>query len=1019
MTTSVDAWVGVVVPARNAATSVEIALQSLRAQTMAEWRAIVVENGSSDDTAAVADRVAAIDPRVRVTKAATKTAAAARNVGAAAIGSARLLFLDADDRLEPDHLAALRSALEARPDAQAAYCGDQRILPTGALAAPRFDPEVAQDPMTAFARRCAVAIHAVVVERAAFEAVGGFDPTLRTCEDWDLWQRLARMGVRFAPVPRPLAVYAIRPGSLSSRWTSMIEDARRVISTGFRRDLRLTGLPLAHPDGAPSRHEGEAAICIELFALWCLAAAAGRGEDLDAIVANVEPGDALLGVPEAAAQAILEGCEVGVGVPRARFAPEWEYVRGALSKVLTAIETRTGVEGAARAIGVPLERELLRSAPVDAVRSLDRLAAMVIPLGRPRRFAPAGPFDVGLLRFTDGAMPERTVGLAETPLLGPLARVEVAALAVDAVGAERYLQSAGPLRHPRLLAYAMAETARAMVGAAARGRLHGPRVARALLRDGILRRLGRLQRAAAPAGSNRAELAGVLAKATAAGRAAGGAIRRATRAERGASTPSRGVSGAPEAATPDDRAGYWDAFFTREDPWSYHSDYEQEKYARTLAVLPDGPIGSALEIGCAEGVFTEMLAPRVKRLIAADVSARALERAQRRCASDRVEFRRFDLEAEAPPTGMDLIVCSELLYYLPSRDSLEEVMAALVGALREGGRIVHAHAFVLADDSAVTGFDWGHPFGAATVHDVLAARPELALERSIVSELYRVDCFRKGSVANCDVRRLPMQARLTPEVERFVVWDGAVARRADVATHTTDAAPVLVYHGFGTTADPSRRRWTVSPDAFRDQMRLLRREGYHAIGSAEFSAARRAGEKLHGKPVMITVDDGRLDFAEIAWPLLRAADLFAEVFAVVDRVGGAADWDDGAPLMDWPRMEELVRAGARFGSHLCRHRRATTMGTRELADELARSRATLSVRLQTSVVSLAAPHGAVDERFVRLAAAAGYEAAYGMAPGVARLDDHPLKLRRLEVSGDLALADFAAMIGQTDEHSGR
>ena len=72
-------------------------------------------------------------------------------------------------------------------------------------------------------------------------------------------------------------------------------------------------------------------------------------------------------------------------------------------------------------------------------------------------------------------------------------------------------------------------------------------------------------------------------------------------------------------------------FQDRTDPWNYTSSYEQTKYEQTLALLPTG-VDSALEIGCAEGHFTIQLAPRVKNLIACDISETALQRAAPRCA---------------------------------------------------------------------------------------------------------------------------------------------------------------------------------------------------------------------------------------------------------------------------------------------------------------------------------------------------------------------------------------------------
>lgn len=148
------------------------------------------------------------------------------------------------------------------------------------------------------------------------------------------------------------------------------------------------------------------------------------------------------------------------------------------------------------------------------------------------------------------------------------------------------------------------------------------------------------------------------------------------------------------SAVPDDRAPV--EHFERlarasEDPWNYAgSDYEQEKYRRTLAYLPER-IGSALELGCSVGVFTAMLAPRCERLLALDFSPTALERARERVAGfEQVELRRALLPEELPSGQFAAIVCSEILYYW-SEDLVVAGLRRMEAALAPGGTLVAVH----------------------------------------------------------------------------------------------------------------------------------------------------------------------------------------------------------------------------------------------------------------------------------------------------------------------------------------
>lgn len=99
--------VGVVVPLYRSAVHVEKTLQSLLAQTHEDWLLAVVDDGSPDDSVAIAREVLAGDPRVTVIEQENAGVCAARNTGAAALDTDLLLFLDADDVLRPDALAVL------------------------------------------------------------------------------------------------------------------------------------------------------------------------------------------------------------------------------------------------------------------------------------------------------------------------------------------------------------------------------------------------------------------------------------------------------------------------------------------------------------------------------------------------------------------------------------------------------------------------------------------------------------------------------------------------------------------------------------------------------------------------------------------------------------------------------------------------------------------------------------------------------------------------------------------------
>jgi len=128
------------------------------------------------------------------------------------------------------------------------------------------------------------------------------------------------------------------------------------------------------------------------------------------------------------------------------------------------------------------------------------------------------------------------------------------------------------------------------------------------------------------------------------------------------------------------------------DPWKFAtSAYERDKYAETLASLPRPRYLRGLEIGCSIGVLTAQLAPRCDRLLAVDVSATALADARRRCQScSNVEFAQMFAPREWPEGEFDLILLSEVVYYLDAHD-VAALAARVSAALTFGGHVVLVH----------------------------------------------------------------------------------------------------------------------------------------------------------------------------------------------------------------------------------------------------------------------------------------------------------------------------------------
>ena len=131
----------------------------------------------------------------------------------------------------------------------------------------------------------------------------------------------------------------------------------------------------------------------------------------------------------------------------------------------------------------------------------------------------------------------------------------------------------------------------------------------------------------------------------------------------------------------------FDRLYARDpDPWGFHtSQYERDKYAATLAALPPGRFAAGFEVGCSIGVLTRQLAARCDTLLAVDVAEAALAAARDNCAGLRhVGFRRLRIPREWPLGRFDLIVLSEVLYFLGPED-LAATARCAVASLAPGG----------------------------------------------------------------------------------------------------------------------------------------------------------------------------------------------------------------------------------------------------------------------------------------------------------------------------------------------
>ncbi|MGH7787058.1 MAG: glycosyltransferase family 2 protein [Candidatus Binatia bacterium] len=239
--------VSVIIPTHDRRTLVCEAVASVLAQRDCAPEVIVVDDGSSDDTATALQH---FGDRIRVLRQPMRGVSAARNSGARKARGAWLAFLDSDDLWEPTKLARQLAFHRARPGLLASQTAEvwvrngvrvnqclHHAKPDGDI----FAPSVA---------RCVVGASTVMLQRALFVSLGGFDESLPVCEDYDLWLRLGHR-VAVGLLDEPLVIK--RGGhadQLSRRHWGMdrfrVASLARLLSSGelraAHRALAIDGL---------------------------------------------------------------------------------------------------------------------------------------------------------------------------------------------------------------------------------------------------------------------------------------------------------------------------------------------------------------------------------------------------------------------------------------------------------------------------------------------------------------------------------------------------------------------------------------------------------------------------------------------------------------------------------------------------------------------------------------------------------------------------------------------------------
>ncbi len=226
----------IIIPAYNAARYLPISIPSVIAQTYDDWRILLIDDGSTDNTAEiVAPYIDQLGPRIKYIYQPNKGLPAARNTAIRNSSAEYLAILDADDIWLPNRLLETLRHLEKHPEAGLSYSFVELINQAGeTIQVCNIANKHAEGHLAPYLymRSVDLPCPTITFRRECVDKVGLFDETLRATEDRDMWLRIAQQ-YQVTLVPHVLAQYRMAPGSMSADPERMLKAQLQFINKHY------------------------------------------------------------------------------------------------------------------------------------------------------------------------------------------------------------------------------------------------------------------------------------------------------------------------------------------------------------------------------------------------------------------------------------------------------------------------------------------------------------------------------------------------------------------------------------------------------------------------------------------------------------------------------------------------------------------------------------------------------------------------------------------------------------------
>lgn len=223
--------------------------------------------------------------------------------------------------------------------------------------------------------------------------------------------------------------------------------------------------------------------------------------------------------------------------------------------------------------------------------------------------------------------------------------------------------------------------------------------------------------------------------------------------------------------------------------------------------------------------------------------------------------------------------------------------------------------------------------------------------------------------------------------------------------------PVLMYHYIRIVENPEEDKLgfnlSVTPENFDQQMKYIHDNGYNTITPDELYNSLKTEQPLPPKSILITFDDGYIDFYLEAFPVLKKYNLKATAYIVTGFLN-----DDQNRYLTWNQVKELDQSGlVTIAAHTLHHSNVAT--SQNAQKEISESKIILEKFLGHPVTSFAYPGGTFNDTAATYVAQAKYNTAFTTQLGTTMKLSNQYTLPRIRISGYAILADFAKKLDAT------